>query len=344
MKALVNYSSTGGGVEIRDIDTPEVRPGAVKLRVRAVGVCGSDIHQWSGRVSYPVDYPVVLGHEFSGEIVETGAGVVDWAPGDRVVCETAAHICGKCSYCRTGNYHLCPERKGFGALINGAMAEYIVVREGILHRIPAEVSFTAASLTEPACVAYNAVIEKGSPRPGSTVVVIGPGPIGAFSLQMAALVSPGYLVLVGLEKDRKRMELIEHLYPVDRLIYSDEEETAAVIRALGDGYGAHLVIDAVGVGATVKQSMELVRPGGSIVKIGWDERNPISSLDPLVAKSAALQGTFSHTWEMWERVLLLASRSKLDLRSLAERFPLDAWEAGFRGMKDLEIVKAIVEP
>ena len=148
MKALVNYSSTGGGVEIRDIDTPEVRPGAVKLRVRAVGVCGSDIHQWSGRVSYPVDYPVVLGHEFSGEIVETGAGVVDWAPGDRVVCETAAHICGKCSYCRTGNYHLCPERKGFGALINGAMAEYIVVREGILHRIPAEVSFTAASLTE----------------------------------------------------------------------------------------------------------------------------------------------------------------------------------------------------
>jgi alcohol dehydrogenase/L-iditol 2-dehydrogenase len=344
MKALVNFSSTKGSVEIRDVAVPPVIPGFVKIRVRAVGVCGSDIHQWSGGVSYPVNYPVILGHEFSGEVVEAGAGAGDWAPGDRVVCDTAAKVCGKCVYCRTGNYHHCPERKGFGALFDGAMAEYAVIREGILHRLPDTLSFREASLTEPACVAYNAVVEKISIKPGDTVVIIGPGPIGAFSVQMAGLLTPGFLILVGLSKDESRMKLLKRVFNVDRLIYSDKEDPAEVIKTIGDGLGAHAVIDAAGFGVTVKQSMAMVRPLGNIVKIGWDEKALPVSLDPIIAKGARIQGTFSHTWEMWERVLLLASQKKLDLSSLAEYFPLEDWETGFSKMKSLAILKAVIEP
>ncbi|GAB1360508.1 zinc-binding dehydrogenase [Porphyromonadaceae bacterium] len=344
MKALINFASEPGSVEIRNVEMPEVKPGMVMIRVRAVGVCGSDIHQWSGAVSYPVRYPVTLGHEFAGEVVEVGTGVSDWVSGDRVVCETAAFICGKCVYCRTGNYHHCPKRKGFGALIDGAMAEYIVVREGILHRIPNELSFPEAALCEPACVAYNAVIEKIRVNPGDGVVVIGPGPIGAFCLQMAKLVTPGFLVLIGLSKDRKRMEALDRSIGIDRMIYSDEEDPIAALSTMGDGLGAHAVIDAIGLGITLKQSMALVRPLGKIVKIGWDEKNPISSIDPLIAKGATLQGTFSHTWDMWERVLLLASKKKLDLATVGTCFSMDNWQSGFSKMRELDIIKAVVEP
>ncbi len=344
MKALVNYASTPESVEVREVPVPEVGPGMVKIRVRAVGVCGSDIHQWSGAVSYPVRYPVTLGHEFSGEVAELGAGVDGWNVGDRVTCETAATVCGTCVYCRTGNYHHCPQRKGFGALIDGAMAEYMVVRQGILHRIPSELSFAEAALTEPACVAYDATVEKIRIRPGDTVAIIGPGPIGAFCLQMAKLQGPGNLMLVGLSKDRARMELLQSAFGVDHLVYSDKEDPTELIKRVGDGLGAHAVIDAIGLAVTVKQSMAMVRPLGSIVKIGWDDKPLGLSLDPLVAKGATLQGTFSHTWDMWERVLLLAAKGQLDLSTVARRFPLDDWRSGFSQMKALEILKAVVEP
>ena len=344
MKALVNYSADPGSVEIREVESPSIKPGYVKLRVKAIGVCGSDIHQWNGGVSYPVNYPVILGHEFAGEILEIGEGVVDWNVGDRVVCETAATICGSCIYCRTGRYNHCPERKGFGALNNGAMAEMIVVREGILHKIPHNISYAEASLTEPACVAYNAVIQRTSLKPGNTVVIIGPGPIGAFCLQMAKLLTPGFIILAGLEKDRKRMELLQKTIGVDELVFTDKMDLAETVHACGDGMGAHAVIDSVGLGITVKQSLEIVRPYGEIVKIGWDEKSPTSSVDPMIAKSVSMHGTFSHTWEMWEQVLLLASRGKIDLSSIVQRFPLSKWEDGFQGMRNLEILKSVIEP
>lgn len=200
MKAIVNYGSDPHSVEIRDVEKPKCGRNDVLLKVKAIGVCGSDIHQWKGGVSYPVNYPVILGHEFAGIIEEVGEDVTDWKAGDRVTCETAAVTCGTCYYCRTGQYNFCPSRKGFGALYNGAMAEYIVVRQQILHTIPEMLSFEEASLTEPACVAFNACISISDIVPGDTVVIIGPGPIGAMCIQIAKLKSPYKIVVVGLKK------------------------------------------------------------------------------------------------------------------------------------------------
>ena len=343
MRAVVNFSDQPGSVELRELPDPQPGRGQVLLRVRAVGVCGSDLHQWHGPVGWAVNYPVVLGHEFAGEIAAIGPDVTGWQVGDRVTCETAAEICGVCEYCRTGNYNVCPQRRGFGYGVHGAMATYVVARQGLLHRIPEGVSFEEAALTEPASVAFNAIVEKSHPRPGDLIVIIGPGPIGLMALQVARLFSPLHLVMIGLARDEARLELAQRL-GADRIIIADREDAVQAVRQLGDGLGAHLVVDAVGISETLRQSLELVRPNGQITKIGWG-RAPVGfSLDPLIAKAATLQGSYSHTWPTWERVLQLMARGSLNARVISQTFPLEEWRAGFERMDSLAIAKAVLLP
>lgn len=343
MLAVVNFSDRPGSVALQEIDEPRPGVGQVLIRVKAVGVCGSDIHQWHGPVSYPVNYPVVLGHEFAGVVEEVGPGVDEWQPGDRVACETAAEVCGKCVYCRTGQYNVCPQRKGFGYGVNGAMTTYVVARKELLHRIPDGVSFEEAALTEPAAVAYNAVVEKSHPRPGDLAVVIGPGPIGLMALQVVRMFTPAHVIVVGLARDEARLELARHL-GADQIVVADREDPVRAVREWGDGLGADLVVDAVGVQQTLRQSLEMVRPNGQITKIGWG-RDPIGfSLDPLIAKAATLQGTFSHTWPTWERVLRLMAAGRINARAISETFPLTEWERAFRRMDSLAIAKAVLLP
>jgi L-iditol 2-dehydrogenase len=343
MRALVNYSDAPNSVELREVQRPTPGAGQVLIRVRAAGVCGSDIHTWKGPVSWTINRPMVMGHEYAGTIEEVGPGVVDWQVGQRVTGETAAEVCGTCTYCRTGNYNLCPQRKGFGALYNGSMAEYISVRQEILHSVPEGVSFEEAALTEPAAVAFNAVFVKSKIIPGDTVVIVGPGTIGLMALQMVRQGGPAVIVMIGLTKDRARMELAGSM-GADRIVYADKEDPIAVVMQLGDRFGADLVIDAVGVRATIRQSQAMVRPNGQITKIGWDANPYSETLDPLVAKAVTFQGSFSHTWPTWERVLRLMALKRIDMKSMFSTFDLEQWEKGFTRMDDLSIAKAVLIP
>jgi L-iditol 2-dehydrogenase len=158
MKAVVHYALEPCSVELREIAEPTPRAGEVLVRVRAVGVCGSDLHQYHNTQSWQVNVPVVLGHEFAGVIEAVGEGVQGWQVGDRVACETAAVICEQCAYCRTGRYNLCPQRLGFGYGVNGAMTRYVRAPARILHRLPDTLCFEDAAMTEPCCVAAHAVV------------------------------------------------------------------------------------------------------------------------------------------------------------------------------------------
>src|SRR5262249_32563500 len=149
MTGVVQYDLKPRSVELREIPVPEIGEDDVLLRVGAVSVCGSDVHQYHATQSWPVATPVVLGHEFGGIVAQTGKRVRGVKEGDRVVSETASYICGRCMMCRTGAYNLCPERKGFGYGINGAMAGFVKVPERCLHHIPDKLSFERAALTEP---------------------------------------------------------------------------------------------------------------------------------------------------------------------------------------------------
>ena len=169
MRALVKYAYQDEAVEVREVPEPTITADEVLLEVRAVGVCGSDIHLWREHQSWPIKMPLVLGHEFAGVIAEVGDRVSGWQCGERVACETAASVCGACVYCLSGNYNLCPHRKGYGAQVDGAMTRWVAARPQILHRIPENVSFEHAALAEPVCVAYNALVEKtGGPAAGGS--------------------------------------------------------------------------------------------------------------------------------------------------------------------------------
>lgn len=343
MKAIVNYDPKPGSVELQEIAEPKLREGEVLVRVRAVGVCGSDIHQFHGTQSWPVNYPVVLGHEFAGAIAAVGEGVTGWQTGDRVTCETAAFICGECVLCRTGRYNLCPKRLGYGYGTHGAMTHYVRAPIRILHRVPNSVSFEDAAMTEPCCVAANAVIELSNPKPGDLIVVFGTGPIGLLCLQMASLFSPREVILVGLSMDGKRLEIAEAI-GAKRILYSDKDDLEALVKQLGDGMGADIVVDAVGTSAVLEPCLLLVRPGGHVSKVGWGPEPLGYSLDPLVQKAVTLQGSFSHTYATWERVLTLMETKRLNLAPMRRLFELENWRNAFGAMENRETVKSLLIP
>ena len=178
MIGLVNFAKDPHSVELRDLPIPEIGDEDVLFAVQAAGICGSDLHQYTGKQSWPVNYPVVLGHEFAGLIAKAGSRVKGFKEGDRVVSETAAVLPSDSAFIRRGLYNLEPKRLGFGYGVNGAMAPFVKVPARCLHHVPDGLAYEKAALTEPCCVAYNAVCVNSRIRPGDTVAIIGPGPIG----------------------------------------------------------------------------------------------------------------------------------------------------------------------
>jgi alcohol dehydrogenase/L-iditol 2-dehydrogenase len=345
MPAVVQYALRKGAVELREVPVPaSIEDDEVLLHTRAVGVCGSDIHQYHNTQSYPVNVPVILGHEFAGVVARAGRAAAGFRDGDRVVSETAAQICGACAYCRSGEYNLCPKRRGFGYGVDGAMAEAVRVPARCLHRLPDSVSFEKAALTEPCCVAYNATCVKCQIRPGDAVLVLGPGPIGLLCLAMARLSGAGWIGMVGLKEDEERLTTAATL-GVDRMITGGDEEVLEVIHGIGDGLGVDTVIDASGASAALKLALAAVRSGGQISKVGWGPQPAGFSLDPLVQKAVRLQGSFSHNYVIWEKVIALLASGKLDPAPIVGRVsPIEAWRECFEDMAAKKIAKAILKP
>lgn len=342
MKALVKFGSNDGDVEIRDVAEPRLLPGTVLVSARAVGVCGSDIHMWRNGQSWDVALPVTLGHETAGVIAAVADDVTGWQVGDRVVCETAASICGDCALCRTGRYNLCPERQGYGAVRDGAFGELLLAEPRVLHRIPENVSFEQAAMTEPFAVAFNALVERASVTPGDLVVIQGAGAIGALALLIAKLRGAGTTVVLGTPVDEHRLATLRAL-GADYTLDITKEDPVELVRSLGDGNGADLVVDATGVSVALKQGLELVRPFGSIAKVGWGPQPLNFSLDPLVAKAVTLYGSFSHTWTTWERVLSLFASGALDTSTvLGGVYELADWEQAFEHMESGRNIKSVM--
>ena len=333
--AIVNFAPEPHSVELREIPIPEIGDGDVLLEVAAVGVCGSDLHQWSAEHSWPVNYPVTLGHEFAGTIARVGSSVTGFEEGDRVCSETAAVIDSSNPMSRIGRYNLDPTRKGFGYGVDGAMTEKVRVPARCLHRVPDQLPLENAALTEPCCVAFSAVATNVSIMPGDRVIVLGPGPIGLLSAAIARL-RGAEVVLVGLERDKDRLALAAEFDC--RAMTPDE---AAEWSKERDGLGVEGVVDAAGVSATLQSAMDLVRPAGWISKVGWG-KDPVGfSLDPMVQKNVTLQGSFSHTWATWERVVsLLASGALPAEKIVGGTWKLDQWQEAFETMHSGRIAKS----
>jgi L-iditol 2-dehydrogenase len=341
MPAVVNYALESRSVELREVAVPEIGEEDVLLQVKAVSVCGSDLHQWLGGISWKVNYPCILGHEFGGVITQVGKRVKGFKEGDRVVSETAAVIDETSPFSKRGLYNLDPNRLGFGYGVNGAMTKYVKVPARCLHHIPKGLEFTQAALTEPCSVAYNAVCMNTTLRLGDSVLVIGPGPIGLLCALMAKLNGAGHLIVAGIPADEKRLEVARTL-GADKTLTENVEE---YVRDFGDGYGVDVVIDAAGISKTLELAMRVVRPAGQITKVGWGPQPMNFSFDAVVQKAVKVQGSFSHNWPIWERILSMMASGQLNVNPLISKTAgLEAWHDCFEKMHQGEYVKAVLLP
>ncbi len=343
MRALVATGPGPGRVVLLDVPEPACGRDEAIVQVEAAGICGSDVHILHGNVSWDMAYPVTLGHEFSGEVIEVGKAVRSFAVGDRVVSETAAGVDLNSEWYRIGEYNLDPDRRGFGARADGGMAERVVVPERCLHPLPESVSFRQGALVEPTCVAYQATCVQTVIRPGDAVAVVGAGAIGLLTAWLSTRSGASLVVVVGLLNDEPRRSTIRALGPIE--LATSVNEARQLIAEHGRT-GADVVVDAAGASAAFATALELLRPGGQVTKVGWGPEPFSQSLDAIVAKQLTVRGSFSHTWSVWQRVLMLLAEGAGPIveRIVGWEGALADWATGFELQANGDVVKAMLRP
>lgn len=342
MKAIMKVEPGVGNVEVRDIPEPEPGPGQVKLRVRAAGLCGTDLHIYKDEFrSWP---PVVLGHEVAGEIVELGEGVQGLKPGMRVTTETYFSYCGKCRYCRAGNVNLCLERRSIGSAVNGGFTSYLITPARNIHELPENVDFRAGALTEPLACVVHAALTTPTVTPGDVAVIAGPGSIGLLTLQVVKAAG-ATAVMLGTDADEHRLELARDL-GADHVVNVQRSDPASLIGDLTEGgLGADVVYECAGAGAAAQQLLTLVRRRGRYVQIGLFGKPIAWDLDQLVYKELTATGSNASTPPSWLRAIELMRTGKVRTAPLiTHSFPVTEWEKGFATFEDRAGVKTIFTP
>ncbi len=279
-----------------DFPRPEPGEGEVRLRVRACGICGSDIHGWDGS-SGRRQPPLVMGHEAAGEIDALGGGVTGWRVGERVTFDSTIY-CGECHYCRAGDVNLCEARRVVGVSPpeykqHGAFAEYVVVPQRILYRLPEGLSFEHAAMVEPVSIAVHAV-RRVALQPDDIAVVVGAGMIGLFVVQ--ALRWAGVQCVVAVDLEPGRLALAKEL-GASHAFQSNTGDLTAEIGRLTGGRGADVVFEVVGLGPTVQLALQQVRRGGRVVLVGNLAQKIEFPLQAVVTKELTLFGSCASAGE-----------------------------------------------
>lgn len=327
-----------------DIERPDAGDGEVVVRSHVAGVCRTDLEMLHGGLTDPrwVRFPLVPGHEWSGTVAELGNGVDDLAVGDRVVCEGMIP-CNRCRRCKEGETQLCLNYDQIGFTRAGGYGEYVCVPRHVVHRLPDAVSFAAGVLVEPAsCVLRG--LERGAPRPGETIGVIGVGTLGALALKLARLFAPGALVAYGLR--REELDFAKSLGAGDTVHVADEDPVAATHRLLGGGLD--LVIEMAGAAEAVELATRIVRPGGRVVLLGIAGEGKTFELpaDRIVFGDMRVIGSFSYSTSAWTRVVRLLEEGLVELDPIVtHRFPASRFEEAFDVMdnRDGVVAKVLLE-
>lgn len=344
MRALVKTAKGQGYLELRDIPLPQMEAGEVLLRVRACGICGSDLKIQDDQ--HPYTPPVVIGHEFAGEIVEVGAGISSWKAGDRVVSEQHFKACGRCRQCLTGNSFACSSKRAPGYFSDGAFTEFIKVPAWLLHRIPDNLSFVEAAFTEPSAVAAHGVLDRTGINPEDIVLILGCGPIGLVAAKMAQAEGASKVIITGVDRDEtvrlpKARELgIEHVVNVMK------DDLEGLVTDLTHGEGADVVIELSGAPPAINQAFQLARRLGRVGIIGQPPTDEIK-IPYRQAMFRALTVSFSYSskYTSWERALSLFERGVIKpSQFITHVLPLEAWERGFDLSRSGDAVKVVLEP
>ncbi|MFA1610662.1 zinc-dependent alcohol dehydrogenase [Halobellus rubicundus] len=341
MRGLAKTTREFGGMELLDLDRPAPSADEVLIEVDYAGLCGSDAGIYAFKPAFErMDPPTVIGHEYTGRIVELGADVTSFSVGERVV-ERPIRGCGECYQCQTGLENLCQDIELTGIDHDGAYAEYIVAPADTLQSVPDDVDPRHAALAEPTAVSTRAVIENSRVGAGDRVLVAGPGPIGLLTAQVAR--AQGAVVTVaGVSSDTEyRLPLAEKLG--FEAVNIEETDLETYREEFTDGIGYDVVFDTTGHPSGLQLAADEVRKGGQIVLVGQPGEATIS-YTPLVRAEVDLQCSYSALYEDFERAFRLSASGDVDHETfLDDRFDLLDAESAFESFLAGETCKPVFD-
>ena len=342
MKGVVKFTRGVGNVGIRDVPEPSIRPGHVIIGVEAAGICGTDLHIYADEYGYLP--PVVLGHEFSGRIVEAAPDVIDVRVGQRVTSIPFFSTCGKCDYCRSGLWNLCPERKSAGTFVNGGFAPRVLMPERCIRVLPEKVDFLGGALTEPLACCVHALMERAVLRPGRPRGRHRAGEHRSCSAARWPWACGATVVLLGASGDGARMEMAAGL-GIRHAVNVETQPAGEIVKGLTGGRGADVVVECSGAQAGVKLGYELIRRRGQFVQVGLFGRPVEIDMDLAVLREVEIRTSFSHTPKAWDYALKLMEEGRVQTRPLAtDILPLDQWEEGFSRFRRKKGIKVVLQP
>lgn len=316
--------TTPGRIELRDVPAPSPAPSQVLVRVKRIGVCGSDIHVFHGKHPY-TKYPVVQGHEVSGVVEQVGAEVRDLRAGDPVTFQPQV-TCGACYSCTHGAYHICDGLKVMGFQTTGAASELFAVDASKVLRLPAPLSLEEGAMVEPLAVAVHALGRVGGAA-GKKVLVLGAGPIGNLVAQASRGLGASAVMITDVSEHRLglagRCGIEQRVNPARMDLF----------RAVGDAFGpdrADLVLECVGVQATVEQGVAVARKGTDVVVVGVFGDKPVVDLGLVQDRELRLVGTLMYQRPDWVTAISLIEQRKVHLAPLVtDRFPFADYQRAY---------------
>ena len=328
MKAAFLYGKKD--IRIEEVAVPEIKPHEVLVQIKAVGICGSDVHYYEHfgmGPAYQLTKPQVLGHEASGIVVKVGSEVKNLKPSDRVTIEPG-ETCFRCEQCKNGHYNLCPDVHFLSTPDNkGAFAEYLVMNSDLLYRIPDEMSFEVASLAEPLSVGIHAC-EQVNARPGKSLVILGAGPIGMVTLAAARAFGLTDITMCDIQESRLSFALrygAKHVF-VNKGINAEE-----VVQRFTDGAGFDCCIETAGSPVTHEMSISLMKKGGIIALVGIPAQSHVSiNVSDIIDKELTVRGVFRYA-NSYKTAVQMLNSGVIDFKSLiTKRFPLKETQAALQ--------------
>ncbi len=342
------------GIQIGELPIPQVGPEDVLIRVKAAGICGSDVHiyEWAGGYEHQAAQlakfmPLVLGHEFAGEVAEVGSQVSGIKAGDRVVCQGG--YCGKCFFCITGNYSLCEQQINEGRIgveKRVGMAEYVVVnsRQNSLPQIPEGLSFEEAAQSQPTAEALH-MLEQGEIAIGEPIVVLGAGPIAVTVAQGAKVAGASPVFITGLSQDKYRLSIAKSM-GADETIDVEREDPVAKVKAMTGGLGAAKVFEVSGSPKALNQGLKMLRKKGTLIAFGiYPENISVNFTRRIVLEMKIIRGVYGASPLASSKVLGMMNSGQLRVAPLiTHRLPLERADEGFRACQGKKAMKVMLFP
>lgn len=332
-------------LELADLPVPQPGPDDVLVRVRACGICGSDVHGFDGSSGRRIP-PLVMGHEAAGIISEVGSNVSRFKNGDRVTFDSTV-FCGSCFYCRGGHVNLCDRRQVLGVSCgeyrrHGAFAEYVAVPQQTVYPLPDSIEFKHAAFIEAISVALHAIRRQPIPSE-ATVVVVGSGMIGLLILQ--ALRATGSNRIVAVDIDDSKLKLARQM-GADVQLNSKSSDVVSCVQEYTQGRGADLAIEAVGLTEPIETAVNCVRKGGTVIAVGNLAPTIELPLQSVVTRELKFLGSCGSAGEYPEAIQLLGE-GKIRVDPLISAVaPLPEGPSWFRRLYNNEpnLIKVILQP